>query len=96
MFIDNLMKVEWDRSYSLEANDKLDFLSTHLKECVNKFIKSVKVSNVNTKVWYNKDLEEQRKRRDNLYKVAYITGDQNDCKTTYTLMRVRITLGMSR
>lgn len=57
---------------------EMEFLSSHLKLSIKEFIKSVTMSNANTKVWYNQDLEEQRRKRDDLYKVAYITGDQND------------------
>lgn len=78
VFVGNLLRIEWEKSYCLEPNDKLDFLSNHLKNCISEFIKVVKKSNKNSKVWYNQNLEEQRKRRDKLYKVAYITCDQND------------------
>jgi len=78
VFVNNLLKVEWYKSYSMEVNNKLEFLSDHLKKCVNEFVKTIRVSNSNTKVWYNKELFDQRKLRDNLYKVAYITGDRND------------------
>lgn len=77
-FINNLLNIEWDKMYEMNVNDKLNYFSENLKKCISEFVKKVKVNCNNGKDWYKNEMFQKRIQRDNLYKKAYITGENDD------------------
>lgn len=64
----------------LNVNEKAKFISDNLASCVKVFVKSVPIRYYQN-VWYTRELWEERKLKDNLYKKATLTGNIEDWKS---------------
>lgn len=84
--LNELSKVDWSVSTSLNLNEKCEFLENSLKISIQKFVKIKRIP-IDTKCkWFDENLSDMKRERDIAYKRAAISKSADDW-SRYKVMR---------
>lgn len=76
-FCEYLSSFDWQCIQEDDLNKKAETLSSRLKQCINKFLKRVKVQKTNENKWFDNEIGQARKLRDTSFRKAAMVMDRN-------------------